>query len=125
LGVLLQRGRGLERVYVGAHILKQLYPDVQTVSDRVLKAFAMLRNGSSLRELRHDLEQCNDVQRGRVRVANLPHRFLRRPGHVWQCVAGSSPTDLSSWLLKVGSIGSLLEDQETESDVSLVLKPRA
>lgn len=122
IAVLLQRGRGLERVYIGAKTLKSLYPDVRYVSKKVLASFGMLPDSMSLREIRHELEQCNLIQRGVVMWENLPDHYRNKlRGHVWTCATGQTGQELDHWAVKLGLLGQLVKD-EKEDLVELVLE---
>jgi len=77
---LLKEGLALERIYIGASMIIQEYPSVETISLRVLAGFGYVEDGYSLRDLRHDLERMRNVQRNCVVWANLPASFHGRLG---------------------------------------------
>ena len=77
----LRGGQALERVYIGATMIKSMHPSIEKISLRVLAAFAYLFDDVTLRDLRHDLEGLVNVQRGRITWTNLPGRFRSRFGH--------------------------------------------
>jgi hypothetical protein len=77
---LLRPGRALERIYVGAELMMRLHPSVESVSLRVLKAFALLPDAFTFRDLRHDLERIANVTRGQIFWDNLPTGFHQHRG---------------------------------------------
>ena len=109
LALLLQRGRGLERVYIGASIIKDLFPDVNFVSKRVLASLAMLPDTTSLRDIRHEFEQSIEVQRGFYRWHNLPGAYRKeRFGRSW-IAEKSDLSSLQSWSVAIGMLSKITE----------------
>jgi len=80
---LIQEGRTLERVYVGVQLIKKLYPEVEEISSRVISALACLPDKVSLRDIRHELQGCTEVQRGRLKWMNMSRTFREEPGRMW------------------------------------------
>ena len=67
----------LERVYLGVAILKRTFPDVRTVSEKVLRLFYSLPETCGVRDLAHFVESFFDIQHGKVRARNVPEERLR------------------------------------------------
>ncbi|MBX3119456.1 MAG: AAA family ATPase [Fimbriimonadaceae bacterium] len=80
LSRMAREGQALERIYIGTHMITSMHPEVTRISLRVLKAFAMLEDSFTFRDLRHDLERLVNVQRGEVKWHNLPARFHQHTG---------------------------------------------
>lgn len=78
-GRLIREGQALERVYLGVAMILRMHPGVQKISLKVIKAFAYLEDGVTLRDLRHDIDRLVNVQRGEIKWNNFPRSFeLRR-----------------------------------------------
>jgi hypothetical protein len=77
---VLRPGRALERVYIGAEMMTRLHPSIQAISLRVLRGLTALPDTFTLRDLRHDLDNMVNVQRGVVQWKNMPPSFHRHFG---------------------------------------------
>ena len=66
--------KALERIYFGAAMLKNTFPDVQYVSENVLRAFQCLgtENDIRVRDIKHFVRQFSNIQYARVTSANVP-----------------------------------------------------
>ncbi len=62
----------LERIYVGAAMLKHTFPDVQYVSEHVLHAFRDLNTSVRVRDIKHFVRQFSNIQYASVTSANVP-----------------------------------------------------
>ncbi len=100
----LQSGKALERVYLGALFVKAMYPHVDKISRKVLVAFAALDPAVTLRDLKHDLQECKGIKRSELKWDNLPPRFKQRFGFLWK------RTNAKMEALKYGSEPLKLED---------------
>lgn len=82
---LVQQGRALERVYIGAATIKRFFPDVEWLSIFVLEALACLPNEFTLRRITKLIERCNGVCRGVLLLKNFPEEFLANTvGKRWE-----------------------------------------
>jgi hypothetical protein len=63
----------LEHVYLGAAILRHVFPDVRDVSTHVLDVFRQLPKDKSIRDIRQFIEGFEDVKLGEVRWENVPN----------------------------------------------------
>jgi hypothetical protein len=79
---LLSEGHALERVYIGASMITQMYPSVEAITLRVLMAFAHVNESYTLRDLRHDLDRMTNVQHNQITWDNLSVRFHRHKSFV-------------------------------------------
>ena len=62
----------LEQIYVGANLLRRIYPDVRYVSKYVLEAFRALPQNIQIRDIKHFVRNFHDIQYGCVTSANVP-----------------------------------------------------
>jgi len=70
-----------ERVYLGVSLLKQAFPDVKEVSEKVLRAFEFLRPDVDVRQIKHLVNSFSDVQHEKVLSRNIPREQLKALTH--------------------------------------------
>jgi hypothetical protein len=88
-------GEALERVYLGVSLLKAEFPEVDRISEAVLRAFHILPASIKAREVKHFVRRFEDVQYGQVRARNVPGGW---PGDATHAVE-------ERWKGRVGSRG--------------------
>jgi hypothetical protein len=65
-----------EKVYLGVHLLKAFYPDLQNISEKVLRTFHSLPD-MEIRELKHFVKAFQNIQYGKVVGSNIPVDWIR------------------------------------------------
>lgn len=74
-----------ERVYLGAAMLRQEFPDVRYVSELVLRAFWDLPHNTTVREIKHFVRRFGDIQYGEVTARSVPEQWPGDPAdHKWR-----------------------------------------
>ncbi|MCH8034484.1 MAG: ATP-binding protein [Bacteroidetes bacterium] len=63
---------GLEAVYTGIKLIRNVYPDVRSVEKGVLRMFRTMKSDCSIRELKKFIQTFSGIQYGIVRVRNVP-----------------------------------------------------
>jgi hypothetical protein len=66
----------VEYIYLGACLLLNEFPDIRTVSEKVLKAFAYMSPSIGIRDMKHFIKSFTDIQYGRVTTKNLRKDIL-------------------------------------------------
>ncbi len=70
--------RKVEHVYIGASLILNEFPDVRTISEKVLKVFREFPPNLSVRFIRHFVKSFRDIQYGKVRSNNIPNELLKK-----------------------------------------------
>jgi hypothetical protein len=79
----------IEGVYLGAVLLKSMFPDVRKVSEKVLTVFHNLYPTLETRGLRHFVKSFVDIQYGEIVSKNVPTKWLKE--HM------EGKIDITSW----------------------------
>jgi len=64
-----------EKVYLGVGMLRHEFPDVQRVSEPVLRAFWELPQHATVRDIKHFVRRFTDIQYGEVTARSVPDRW--------------------------------------------------
>jgi hypothetical protein len=70
-----QEIRATEKVYLGASMLRNEFPDVRLISELVLRAFWELPGSTTVREIKHFVRRFSDIQYGEVTSRNVPDHW--------------------------------------------------
>lgn len=70
-----------EHVYLGVNLLKQAFPDITEVSEKVLRAFEFLRPDVDVRQVKHFVDSFVEVQHEQVLSRNIPLEHFKGLTH--------------------------------------------
>lgn len=66
----------IERVYIGVASIRNAFPDVRQISEKVLRAFVMLPNSTGPREIGTFVKSFDFIQYGRVESRHVPDNWI-------------------------------------------------
>lgn len=70
--------REIEKLYVAVNLLREEFPDVRFISDKVLKAFACLPEDIGVRDIKHFIKSFHEIQYGKVLPKNIPMDMFKK-----------------------------------------------